>query len=386
MGLKCSTCQFGNNDIDLETSSHNENSERSYEKPHSIHQMKKEQESFNNIFKTKLPELGEYYKGDFNKLIPEKIRNKITENIIDSTRYTLSTRRTFESPPIEFKNGNIYKGNWNEECEMEGEGIYYLRSENALAEGIWEKGELIGGRIFLPNDDIYEGEIQNSIFNGNGKLICNDGTIYEGNFINGEKNGIFKIYFNDGSKYFGGYYNENLNGEGEFFWNNGYYYKGNFSNGKLEGKGILKNENSKSEYNGFFSNNNFEGEGIFKWKNGTFYKGCYHLSKRNGKGFYKDNNGITYNGNWSEGKINGLGEFNNGNKIYKCFWRKGEPVEVPSMESSLSISRKISAEDLNDLFFVPLDEDIDISELNFLNRDDFDGNFEPNDNISTSTL
>ena len=52
----------------------------------------------------------------------------------------------------------------------------------------------------------------------------------------------------------------------------------------------------------------------------------------------------------------------------------------------MSISRKISAEDLNDLFFIPLDEDIDISQLKFLNRDDFDGNFEPNDNISTSTL
>ena len=88
-----------------------------------------------------------------------------------------------------------------------------------------------------------------------------------------------------------------------------------------------------------------------------------------------------FNGNWSEGKTNGLGEFNDGNKIYKCFWRKAEPVEIPSMEKNISISRKISAEDLNDLFFIPLDEDIDISQLKFLNRDDFEGNFEPNDNI-----
>ena len=53
------------------------------------------------------------------------------------------------------------------------------------------------------------------------------------------------------------------------------------------------------------------------------------------------------------------------------------------MEKNISISRKISAEDLNDLFFIPLDEDIDISELKFLNIDeDFDGNFQPNENIS----
>ena len=95
---------------------------------------------------------------------------------------------------------------------MEGDGIYYLKNEKALAEGILEKGKLKGGKIFLPNRDIYEGNIKNSIFNGKGKLICEDGTIFEGNFINGEKNGLFKIIFNDGSKYIGMFNNNNFNG------------------------------------------------------------------------------------------------------------------------------------------------------------------------------
>ena len=58
MGLKCSSCQDNDYDIDFETPSNNEKSEKSNQNPQSIHKFKKEQESFNNIFKTKLPEFG----------------------------------------------------------------------------------------------------------------------------------------------------------------------------------------------------------------------------------------------------------------------------------------------------------------------------------------
>ncbi len=92
MGLKCRSCQDNNYDIDFETLS--SKSEKSNQNSKSILQFKKEQKSFNNIFKTKLPEFGEYDRGNFNKLIPERIRNIITENI-NSIRFTFSTRRTF---------------------------------------------------------------------------------------------------------------------------------------------------------------------------------------------------------------------------------------------------------------------------------------------------
>ena len=52
---------------------------------------------------------------------------------------------------------------------MEGLGKYYLKEDKVLAEGIWENGDLKYARVFLPNGDIYEGEMKNSKFNGKGK-------------------------------------------------------------------------------------------------------------------------------------------------------------------------------------------------------------------------
>ena len=63
---------------------------------------------------------------------------------------------------------------------MDGPGKYYLKQEKVLAEGNWDNGELKYGRVFLPNGDIYEGEIKDSQFNGKGKLITKKGDIYEG--------------------------------------------------------------------------------------------------------------------------------------------------------------------------------------------------------------
>ena len=366
MGVKCSLCRINpNNELVFYE---NEKNELTLPTESNI-QSKESQKKLKEMFMIKLPEIGEYYKGNFNSLIPEKIKNYITENLFDSSRYEISNKKTFETGAIEFKNGNIYKGNWNENGEMQGEGLYILKNDNALAEGVWENGELKGGRIFLPNGDIYEGQIKNSIFNGKGKLICFDNIIYEGQFINGERNGLFNIYFPDGSYFIGQFNNDNFNGQGKFYWTIGMLYVGNFLEGKLEGKGILKNEINNSEYEGFFHNNYFEGEGIFKWNNGNLYKGNYHLNKKHGEGIYIEKNGISYNGNWINGKPHGIGEFNNGKKIYKCSWKNGEPVEIPSLEIKGSFTTKISAEDLNDLFFLPQDEDINTNLLDYLVRD-----------------
>ena len=378
--VECSSCQK----TEGELNANNLNNEKNNIKISTQHNidMKLARENFNEYFKLKLPQIGEYYNGNFNNLIPEKIRNYITENLLDISKYEISDNNIFETKPIKFKNGNIYKGNWNKNGEMQGEGLYILINDNALAEGVWDKGELKGGRIFLPNGDIYEGEIKNSTFNGKGKLICDDGIIYEGDFINGEKNGNIKITYPDGSYYKGDYRYDNLNGIGEFFWKKGFVYNGNFLNGKLEGQGILKNETNGSEYNGLFYNNNFEGKGIFKWNNGNIYDGNYHLSKKDGEGIYKEKNGISYKGNWVNGKPHGVGELNKGGKIYKCSWRNGEPIETPSLKNDDSHNNKISAEDLNDLFFIPEEEDIDINNLDYLIRDYREGDFKPNENFS----
>ena len=77
-----------------------------------------------------------------------------------------------------------------------------------------------------------------------------------------------------------------------------------------------------------------------------------------------------------------MGELNEGGKIYKCSWRNGEPIESPSIRIDDSHNHKISAEDLNDLFFIPEEEDIDINNLDYLIRDYREGDYKPNENFS----
>jgi len=202
--------------------------------------VKANREKFNSLFNKQLPYLGKLIEdNEFNSLIPEKIKNYMMQNIYEPSKNIELETTTFEQKPVEFKNGNIYKGEWNEDAQMEGNGQIYLKNDNVFAEGIWYKGILKDGRVYLPNGDIYEGDINNSTFNGKGKLIYEDGTIYYGDFVDGIKEGKGEIKFNDGCWYKGDFYQDMMEGSGEFNWKEGYNYKGDVKENQLEGNGII---------------------------------------------------------------------------------------------------------------------------------------------------
>ena len=118
----------------------------------------KEKEIKNN-FNKKIPELGKIiHIRDYEGLISEKIRLKISKNKLNYKKYLQKELITYNSFPIQFKNENVYYGNWNQNNEMEGYGIYYINEQKVVTEGIWIKGNIIFGRIFFPNGKIYEGE------------------------------------------------------------------------------------------------------------------------------------------------------------------------------------------------------------------------------------
>ncbi len=325
------------------------------------------QNIFTQAFEKKLPLFGSYCSfPDYENKLPQNIKNYIKKNPIDY-RKNITNKEIYETPqPIEFKNGNIYCGNWNMNSLMDGYGKYFLKDDKVLIEGVWENGILKLGRIFLPNGDIYEGEIKNSLFNGKGKMIYSNGTIFEGNFINGERGNYGKIIYDDGSYYLGNFKNDLPNGKGEFKWKNGYLYKGNFIDGKIEGEGEIKNEKSGSFYKGNFKNNNFHDKGNFKFSSGSIYKGEYYLGKKDGEGIYNKYDGIKYNGNFSNGKLNGTGIVEDENYIYKCTWRNGIVVETPIIEVKNSDSAHTGNLDLN---FKVEDEDINMDKLKYLERD-----------------
>ena len=292
--------------------------------------------NFIQNFDKNLKYFGEYISQDeLKKIIPEKITKYIENNPFQiKTDETGELGETYETKPIIFKNGNIYHGNWNKNYKMEGKGKYYLKEENVFAEGNWVDGELKFARVFLPNGDIYEGELKDSMFNGKGKLISYNNDIYEGDFVNGEKTGKGKIAFSDGTKYEGNLENGEFKGNGKMTWTNGFEYNGEFNGHFLNGKGILKGPN-KDVYDGDFENSYFHGKGKYTFgKTGNEYNGDFQYGVRKGKGTYSAPNNYKYKGNWDNDLPCGIGRLMNWDEtaVLKSTWRFGKIAEVPIYE------------------------------------------------------
>ena len=235
--------------------------------------------------------------------------------------------------PVEFNEGNIYYGEWNENYEMDGYGKYYLKEEKILCEGIWEKGELKTARIYYPNGEFYEGEMANSSYNGKGKFINDKKDEYTGEFLDGEKNGQGKIIFNDGTEYNGHFSKNNFTGYGEMFWKNGMEYKGYFNDNYLEGIGEMEGDNEK--YEGNFEKNLFHGKGKYTYYNGDEYEGDFEYGIRKGKGMYKQKNGLIFDGMWENNLPNGFCKIKLNGKIIKCNYHNGKIIGRPVDEDEI---------------------------------------------------
>ena len=243
---------------------------------------------------------------EFDKNIPENYLNYSNEHVFNLPPELKEKKDLHSVQPIKFKNGNIFKGKWNNESRMEGKGKYYVKDDNIFIEGLWENGELKYGRIFMPDGNIYKGEIKDSKYNGKGKLILTDAE-YEGLFENGEfKNGKLK-------------------------WNNGYEYEGDFNGFCLNGKGKLIN-NEGDSYEGDFANNLFHGNGIYKYsKSHDVYEGEFQYGMKKGKGKYIAQDKYIYDGNWDNDMPFGYGKLSNWDETctLKCTFRDGKIAEEP---------------------------------------------------------
>ena len=282
-------------------------------------------------FDSKIQSIGRY-------ISEEEFQSLITENsdiYIPNEPFPFYTKNNFshKMKPVEFEQGNIYYGEWNEDFEMDGYGKYYLKNEKILAEGIWEKGELKKARIFYPNGEFYEGEIADSCYNGKGKLININKDEYIGQFAEGEKNGEGKIIFNDGTEYNGNFSKNNFSGYGEIKWKNGIEYKGNFVDNMMQGNGTMTGKGEK--YEGSFEKNLFNGKGKYTYYNGDEYDGEFEYGIRKGKGTYKQKNGLIYEGMWENNIPNGFGKINFNGNIIKCNFHNGKIIEKPVDKNGL---------------------------------------------------
>ncbi len=294
-----------------------------------------------------LPEIGTFIPlTEYNNLIPQKIYNYMKSNPLNYKKYIPQNTLTFKSNPVKFNNNNnIYHGNWNENNEMEGYGTYYISERNIIIEGIWINGNIIFGRIFMSNGDIYEGEIKNSLPNGKGKFFYANGEKYQGDFFQGEMTGTGVFIFADKTEYNGSIENGIFNGKGKMKWENGTEYEGNFVNASLGGYGIITNI-QREKYMGNFDKNEFNGEGVYCFNNGDEYKGTFEYGVKRGKGIYKRNDKVVFEGIWNDDLPNGNGTLiYQGNKL-KGFWRNGilvggSEIEEGNIENFINIDKDI---------------------------------------------
>ena len=358
--MGCQACRQS----EPETTFHLEPDIKSLDPQNQLNSGKKE--DFNNFlitFENKLPILGNYFGSDFNTLIPTSIQSYMTENPFSLPQDLLGNSEYYEMKPVEFTNGNVYKGGWSSDMKMEGLGKYYLKEEGVLAEGIWKEGNLIFARVFITKEndlfDIYEGNIRNSTFNGKGKLILSNGIIYEGDFVDGEKTGSGTIFYPDGTVYEGYVEKGELKGKGKMTWKNRYEYEGDFKFDKFIGNGVLKGP-SGDVYEGEFVNNLFHGNGKYIYNNGNSYEGQFLYGVKKGKGVYKCVNLYEYDGDWDNDLPCGVGKLSDWEKngIIKSTWRYGKIMEAPNYEKG---SRE-NFKDI-DLNIIPEKMTLNISEL-----------------------
>ena len=296
-----------------------------------------------NSLLQKIPEIGNTVLiNDYKKLINEDINNYMANNKLNIEKYIPQNISTIQLDPIKFtNNNNIYFGNWNENNQMEGYGIYYIEDRKIVTEGIWHKGNIIYGRIFFPNGDIYEGEMKNSFPDGKGKISYANGESYEGDFKQGEMTGKGIYNYSDRTKYIGDIENGFFKGNGKMKWNTGTEYIGSFSDSTLNGKGIIINM-QQEKYEGMFEKNEFNGKGIYYYSNGDVYEGNFEFGIKRGNGKFKRSiDNVIFEGNWNDDLPNGNGIIKKNESNIKGFWRNGAFIGSENEEKNNEILNNI---------------------------------------------
>jgi len=257
---------------------------------------------------------------------------------------------------MQYKNGNKYKGTWKNDMKY-GEGMMkYFNGQSY--NGLWKNDlydDIFNGETMLSfekngeefagpefdidcqdvDDEEYEVTINykdGSKFEGtitciDGELIANgvmtysNGNIYGGNFLRGMKNEFGSMFYSNGDVYEGEWQDDLKNGEGEMKYANGDIYNGEWKYDLKNGQGEMKYSN-QDIYSGEWEGDLKQGIGKMNYANGNKYIGQWNDDIKYGKGEIKYENGDIYKGQFENDMKHGKGEmtYNNGD-IYIGQWK-----------------------------------------------------------------
>ncbi len=205
-------------------------------------------------------------------------------------------------------NGSRYEGEW-ENGLQNGIGKLYMPDGSLKYRGLWIKGQFRGkilegevrhgiGKIEIPGRYIYEGEFRNYVPQGKGKITYTNGTIYQGDVKNGlpEGNGQLTLAGNLGI-YIGGFRDGVAEGRGTLIYRDSTTYEGYFRKGMRHGSGVLVVKDLFT-YRGNWRNDLPNGRGTLRYANGDVYQGEFVDGKRHGQGQYVFADGKMIAANW----------------------------------------------------------------------------------------
>lgn len=144
---------------------------------------------------------------------------------------------------------------------------------------------------------IYEGDWQDGIIQGNGKIRWTTGNFYEGEFKNNRINGNgYLVWYDSSEKYLGQWTDTLQNGLGIHIWYESKgeqkylrnRYVGEWRNGFRHGYGVFFYSNG-SKYEGLWDQNYKHGFGVFTFYDGSQYIGRFHNDRMldfNSSGIY----------------------------------------------------------------------------------------------------
>lgn len=148
---------------------------------------------------------------------------------------------------------------------------------------------------------------------------------YEGEQLNGKWHGRGKLVFHNGETYEGQFEQGKACGRGTYTWSDKSYYTGSWRDNKRAGHGTQFFSQSAwwSSYDGSFSDDKIEGDGTLQ--GGTRrYSGSFKSGKAEGNGTLTLYNELTYQGSWKDGRFHGAGKFfGSGGRVMEGEFSKG---------------------------------------------------------------